>query len=64
MIDQRAAEEFLNTATQAVSEFSFCEIQDRQSQLVGATLGVRPLVAAGLAGWLGSRGSVLVWGGG
>ncbi|MGR0162216.1 PucR family transcriptional regulator [Paenarthrobacter nitroguajacolicus] len=29
MIDQRAAEEFLNTATQAVSELSFCEIQDR-----------------------------------
>jgi len=29
MIEQRAAEEFLNTATQAVSEFSFCEIQDR-----------------------------------
>jgi hypothetical protein len=38
MIDQRAAEEFLNTATQAVSEFSFCEIQDRQSHRVVATL--------------------------
>ncbi|MET3905240.1 helix-turn-helix domain-containing protein [Paenarthrobacter sp. 4246] len=29
MIDRRAAEEFLNTAAQAVSELSFCEVQDR-----------------------------------
>ncbi|MGF6832323.1 hypothetical protein QF015_000472 [Paenarthrobacter sp. TE4293] len=29
MIDRRAAEEFLNTAAQAVSELSFCEVKDR-----------------------------------
>lgn len=29
MTDRRAAEEFLNTAAQAVSELSFCEVKDR-----------------------------------